>query len=104
LIATLLMLFAGFESPFESDTDAELMISPAFGGSVAATSIVADAPASSVPRAQVIVVMPLHVPFVVETELSVTPDGTESTTLTSVALALPMFDTNNVQVTGCPTT
>ena len=57
-----LLLFAGFVSGLAEVTVAVLETVPGVGGSCRTSEMVAEAPLASVPRLQVTVVVPLHVP------------------------------------------
>ena len=62
LIVTVLLLFAGLGSGFELETVAVFETGPGVVGKVTTRTIVGEPPLMTVPRSQVTVVVPLHVP------------------------------------------
>ena len=94
VVVTDAVLFAVFESETLPVTDAEFVIVPATVG-VTTIVIVALPPFVIVPRLQLTVAPPVHVPSVVATDLNVVPEGNASVTLTPGA-SLPVLVTPSV--------
>ena len=92
MVAVALLLVV-FGSPVELLADAVFHTSPLVISGRTTIVTVAVAPDASVPRSQLIALVPLHVPCVVVVETHETSAGSESLSLTLDALSGPPFDT-----------